>query len=347
MITAMSDYKLKQLVWELTMSCCFNCKYCGSGGGQHRDNELTTSECLDVADQLIELGVERVNLIGGEVFMRPDWDVIAKRLTSAGVKVTIITNGWLFNSEVIQQIKDAGIKALGISLDGPKDIHDKYRQTGSYDRAIKAIDDLTAAGLKVAVISTLNSENVQRLDELYNILKTKKIYTWQLQACSPMGNAANSGIPFEINHSDVMRFIVDKNKETVRNKNRFIIVAADNIGYFDDDEVFVRGSLTGQRFYNGCMAGISSIGIDSVGNVKGCESMQDPRFNEGNLREKTLKEIWENPQGFSYNRQFSIDKLTGKCKNCEFGRVCRGGCRSYNYFATGGLYEHPYCAKIQ
>ena len=347
MITAMSDYKLKQLVWELTMSCCFNCKYCGSGGGQHRDNELTTSECLDVADQLIELGIERVNLIGGEVFMRPDWDVIAKRLTSAGVKVTIITNGWLFNSEVIQQIKDAGIKALGISLDGPKDIHDKYRQTGSYDRAIKAIDDLTAAGLKVAVISTLNSENVQRLDELYNILKTKKIYTWQLQACSPMGNAANSGIPFEINHSDVMRFIVAKNKETVRNKNRFIIVAADNIGYFDDDEVFVRGSLTGQRFYNGCMAGISSIGIDSVGNVKGCESMQDPRFNEGNLREKTLKEIWENPQGFSYNRQFSIDKLTGKCKNCEFGRVCRGGCRSYNYFATGGLYEHPYCAKIQ
>ena len=347
MITAMSDYKLKQLVWELTMSCCFNCKYCGSGGGQHRDNELTTSECLDVADQLIELGIERVNLIGGEVFMRPDWDVIAKRLTSAGVKVTIITNGWLFNSEVIQQIKDAGIKALGISLDGPKDIHDKYRQTGSYDRAIKAIDDLTAAGLKVAVISTLNSENVQRLDELYNILKTKRIYTWQLQACSPMGNAANSGIPFEINHSDVMRFIVDKNKETVRNKNRFIIVAADNIGYFDDDEVFVRGSLTGQRFYNGCMAGISSIGIDSVGNVKGCESMQDPRFNEGNLREKTLKEIWENPQGFSYNRQFSIDKLTGKCKNCEFGIVCIGGCRSYNYFATGGLYEHPYCAKIQ
>lgn len=347
MITAMSDYKLKQLVWELTMSCCFNCKYCGSGGGQHRDNELTTSECLDVADQLIELGIERVNLIGGEVFMRPDWDVIAKRLTSAGVKVTIITNGWLFNSEVIQQIKDAGIKALGISLDGPKDIHDKYRQTGSYDRAIKAIDDLTAAGLKVAVISTLNSENVQRLDELYNILKTKKIYTWQLQACSPMGNAANSGIPFEINHSDVMRFIVDKNKETVRNKNKFIIVAADNIGYFDDDEVFVRGSLTGQRFYNGCMAGISSIGIDSIGNVKGCESMQDPRFNEGNLREKTLKEIWENPQGFSYNRQFNIDKLTGKCMNCEFGRVCRGGCRSYNYFATGGLYEHPYCAKIQ
>lgn len=173
---------------------------------------MTTSECLDVADQLIELGIERVNLIGGEVFMRPDWDIIAKRLTSAGVKVTIITNGWLFNSEVIQQIKDAGIKALGISLDGPKDIHDKYRQTGSYDRAIKAIDDLTAAGLKVAVISTLNSENVQRLDELYNILKTKKIYTWQLQACSPMGNAANSGIPFEINHSDVMRFIVDKNK---------------------------------------------------------------------------------------------------------------------------------------
>ena len=152
----MSDYKLKHLVWELTM-------YCGSGVGLHRDNELTTSQCLNVADQLIERGIERVNLIGGEVFMRPDLDIISKRLTSAGVKLTIITNGWLFNSEVIQQIKDAGIKALGISLDGPKDIHDKYRQTGSYDRAIKAIDDLTVAGLKESVISTLNNKNLQML----------------------------------------------------------------------------------------------------------------------------------------------------------------------------------------
>lgn len=65
-------YQLQSCVWEITLACCFSCKYCGSKGGKARENELTTRECLGVVGQLKELGCERVSLIGGEVFMRPD-----------------------------------------------------------------------------------------------------------------------------------------------------------------------------------------------------------------------------------------------------------------------------------
>ena len=73
--------------------------------------------------------------------------------------------------------------------------------------------------------------------------------------------------------------------------------------------------------------------------------MYDERFNEGNLREKSLREIWEDPEAFKYNRGFTAELLSGACKNCEKGMFCAGGCRSYNYFTTGNLYEHPNCVK--
>ena len=70
------EYKLRSCVWEITLACCFSCAYCGSKAGRARVGELTTEECMDVADQLAGLGCRRVSLIGGEVFMRPDWHAI-------------------------------------------------------------------------------------------------------------------------------------------------------------------------------------------------------------------------------------------------------------------------------
>ena len=72
--------------------------------------------------------------------------------------------------------------------------------------------------------------------------------------------------------------------------------------------------------------------------------MYDPVFTEGNLRNETLKDIWENPDNFAYNRRFTKNMLTGKCAECELGEYCAGGCRSYNYFVHGKLHESPFCA---
>ena len=87
-------FRLRTCVWEITLACCFRCAYCGSRGGKARDNELSTAECLDVARQLADMGCRRVSVIGGEVFMRPDWAEIVRALTSRGVKVCVITNGF-------------------------------------------------------------------------------------------------------------------------------------------------------------------------------------------------------------------------------------------------------------
>ena len=107
-------YKLRRCVWEITLACCFNCRYCGSRAGQARENELDTDECLKVADELIKLGCIRVSLIGGEVFMRRDWKEIVMRLTRGGVAVNIITNGYLFNEKILDVLRSSGIESISV-----------------------------------------------------------------------------------------------------------------------------------------------------------------------------------------------------------------------------------------
>lgn len=333
-------YVLRSCVWEITLACCFSCKYCGSNGGKARENELTTEECLNVADQLASMGCRRVSLIGGEVFMRKDWADIVDRLTSQNVKVSIITNGFLFDDRLLEKLKSVNIESVAISLDATKSIHDKYRQVGSYSRAIQALDRLTKAGFLVSIISTLNRENVNDLANLYAILREYPVAAWQLQACSPMGNAAKYGIDYQFDVRTVIDFVRQN-----RDFAPFPMGIADNIGYYTDDDNKLRGNKYGGACFAGCRAGLTSLGIDSIGNVRGCESMYDDSFIEGNLRDKPLKEIWESPDAFAYNRRFVKTLLTGRCQICPKGPYCAGGCRSYNYFVHGMLYESPRCVR--
>lgn len=335
----MSRFALRHCVWELTLACPFRCAYCGSGGGVARADELNTAECLDVAAQLSDLGCRRVSLIGGEVFLRPDWREITAALTSRGVRVCIITNGYRMTTELIRDLKALDIESVAVSLDGPERVHDAFRQPGSFRRALEALTALTSAGVPCSVISTLRSDNAPLLPELYAVLRPLPIFAWQLQACSPMGGAAKNAVDVRFDPAAVIAFVAETAPAAP-----FAVGIADNIGYYTPEEGALRGAP--DCLFTGCSAGLSAVGIDSVGNVRGCESMYDPRFIEDNLRCRSLRDIWEAPEAFAYNRGFTPELLTGKCARCEHGPVCAGGCRSYNFFAGGGkLYESPLCAR--
>ncbi|MBL8721698.1 MAG: hypothetical protein JNL79_37270, partial [Myxococcales bacterium] len=66
-------YRPVYAVWEVTLACDLSCRHCGSRAGHARPDELTTAECLDVIDQLADLGTMEIVFIGGEVYLREDW----------------------------------------------------------------------------------------------------------------------------------------------------------------------------------------------------------------------------------------------------------------------------------
>ncbi len=336
-----SQYIPEACVWELTLRCNMRCIHCGSAAGKARTNELTIEECLDVADQLLSLGCERVTLIGGEVFLYKGWEKIARHLSVGGAEVNIITNGYLFGDSEIEQIRYAKLVNVGISVDGMEANHNRIRNVkNSFEKVLQAFALLRGANIPIAVITTLLDFNFQDLEALYHLFLDQEVNTWQLQIGNAMGNLGEqknflldpAKIPL------ITKFIKEK-----RFEQKVRLYAGDCIGYYDENELYLRNPPGTLVPWQGCQAGLSVVGIDSLGNVKGCESLYSDRFIEGNLREESLREIWFKEGNFSYNRQFNTALLTGRCTACDKGAICRGGCRSSCYFTSGSLFENYYC----
>src|SRR5262249_26848741 len=115
------------VVWELTLACNLRCAHCGSRAGRKRTDELSTEECLDIVRQLAELGTRQITLIGGEAYLRKDWLVIVKAIADAGIHCGIQSGARALTEERIRAAKEAGLGTLGVSIDGPREIHDRQR----------------------------------------------------------------------------------------------------------------------------------------------------------------------------------------------------------------------------
>lgn len=179
------------------------------------------------------------------------------------------------------------------------------------------------------------------LEGLYEVLVQSGVELWQIQIVTGMGNmeAHNDLLLQRKQIPAITQFIRE-----IRNRGKIWTYAGDDIGYYDEHELYLRNDPGTLAPWRGCKAGLRVVGIDSAGNVKGCESLYDDSFIEGNLREESLATIWNDEERFAYNRQFDISMLTGGCAGCDKGAVCRGGCRGACRFTAGSLYENPYCA---
>jgi radical SAM protein with 4Fe4S-binding SPASM domain len=337
------DYRLESCLWELTLKCTLNCMHCGSVAGKGRARELTLSECSIVAGQIVALGCRELTFIGGEIFLYRGWEEIARFLSDNGLLVNIMSNGFSIGETEINQIKYAKLSNVGISVDGMAKNHNRIRRRAdSFDRIARAMDLLNQERIPIAAVTCLLEFNFGDLEDLYAWLVSHNVQLWQIQLVNPMGNMADrreliiepEKIPL------ITDFIREKNKEKL-----MVIVAADSIGYYDDNETHIRGRRAPVCYWKGCQAGITSLFVDSVGNVKGCGALYAEKFIEGNLRERTLADIWNDKASFSYNRDFDVDILTGQCAGCDVGDECRGGCRASNYFTTNSLYESAYCSR--
>ncbi len=334
-------------VWEITQTCNMRCLHCGSYATGRRKNELTTEEALDLCDQLHEIGLTYITISGGEPMLRPDWHLLIKRLLGNNINVSIITNGYFIkeNLEKLLPLKNY-LSYIAVSIDGLRDTHDYIRQTdGAFDRAMDGIGLLRTHGFATGVITTVSRWNLHELEELQLELMKRKVLHWQVQTVFLGGrmreNPAQLPMPEDI--IPIAQFIIRENKKFKAKKIPIHTFSADSLGYCSS---ICDHLMPG---WQGCQAGLRGLGIESDGTIKGCLSLspeikseKDP-FAEASIREKRLKDIWENKNGFLYNRRFDKRKVTGFCRHCKHLEKCRCGCSQSAYFATGSKYENPYC----
>jgi radical SAM protein with 4Fe4S-binding SPASM domain len=336
----MSEYKFFPycVVWESTFACNMRCLHCGTSAGKRRPDELTTEEALKMVDDCASLGADNITLSGGEPLMREDWLVVARHIKERGMRPMMISNGLLIDEEKIREFESVPMTMVGVSLDGTEKTHNYIRQRAeSFAGAVNALKLMANnSAFGCCAVTQVSNTNLNELDQIRQIIKDTGCRLWRIQLCTATGRMKdNRELVLSLdNYPAFLRKIIQFQKlnEELR------IDVGENIGYY--------GQLGTQLWpdspYLGCFAGTRILGIESNGNIKGCLSMPED-FVEGNIREKSLIDIWNNPDGFAYNRQFTKDTASGFCHDCKYLPLCRGGCTTTSFSASGCRADNPYC----
>ena len=344
----MSEYRrISYAVWEITLKCNLACQHCGSRAGEARSQELSTLEALNLVQQLAEVGIQEVTLIGGEAFMRPDWLEIAQAITEAGMICGMTTGGFGISLETAQKMKDAGIQVVSVSVDGLEATHDHLRgKTGSWEWAFKTMSHLKQVGIPFGCNTQINRLSAPEFPQIYEKIRDAGIFTWQIQLTVPMGNAADNHQillqPYEL--LDIYPMIA---RVVQRAKQEGVDVQpGNNIGYYGPYERLLRGGGA-WTFWQGCSAGLSALWIEADGAIKGCPSLPTAAYTGGNIRDRSLRDIVEQAAELRFNlgadTPQGTEHLWGFCQTCEFAQLCRGGCSwtAHVFFDRRG--NNPYC----
>jgi radical SAM protein with 4Fe4S-binding SPASM domain len=342
------DYKPLTAVWEITMGCNMRCGHCGSSCHEPLQDELTTEEAFAVIDQMKTLGLQWITLSGGEPLTRKDWPLLAGHLTRSGIIPNIITNGWLLTEEMVRTAQANGVQTISISLDGTRETHDMIRKKGSFDRVIEAFRILRRCNNVSAANTTVTNLNIGELDAIKEVLIENKVDLWQIQIGLPMGNLAQK--KDLVVSPDVVERLIDYSYATML-EGRIRMFPADCLGYYTAKESIVRQSSTGVSvpvIWQGCNAGKRSFGLLHNGDITGCTSIRDKEFIEGNIRTRSLVDIWNDPDSFKWAREMKKTQLKGNCEECSYGSSCLGGCPNTRLTLNGDINsENVYCVYNQ
>ncbi len=330
-------------VWELTLACDLACRHCGSRAGRARPDELDTGEALELVEQMADLGVEEVTIIGGEAYLREDWTTIARAIAERGIMLTMTTGARGLDDRRVGMLADAGIRSVSVSIDGLAPTHDHLRAlSGSHEAALAALDRLRAAGIPRSVNTQLCGVNLHEIEPLFDHIAAREIHSWQVQVTVAMGRAAD--------HPELLLQpwrMLEVLPLVARLKRRceeagVVLWPASNIGYFGPYESILRDDHR-DCHQTGCEAGTRTLGIEANGDIKGCPSLPTEGYVGGNIRQHRLVDIWERSQSLRFNRDRGPEERWGRCATCYYGDVCRSGCTWTGHVLFGRRGNNPYC----
>jgi radical SAM protein with 4Fe4S-binding SPASM domain len=276
--------------------------------------------------------------MGGEPLLRDDWATITEALVRRGVSVSIVTNGVLFDRDVALRVSALGVTQVVVSLDGGEETHDTIRGTGVFSKAVEALDHSAAVGIPhrmaVTSVSKANAHDLETL--LRFLLEHENGIDWAINFSS-LRHGGRMDPALRIDERAFCEIAEFTHRARRRAGDRLRITGSHDMGYFSRRY----GELAG-RDWNGCVAGLEALGIAAGGGIKGCLCLPD-HLVDGNIRQVSLRDLWNDPGSFSYNRHFSVGDLRGECARCEHGARCRGGCLEFGSTMTGELHSAPYC----
>jgi len=295
--------------WDITCRCNLKCIHCYQAETPSR-KELTKEEAFSVLDELASLNCLTITFTGGEIFLREDFFDIARFARKKEFALYLFSNGTLIDEDAADKIRQICPVAVEISLYGMSpEVHEKVTGVpGSFQKTINAFRLLNQRNIKTVVKSTVMKANLSEFDKI-------KEFADQTQS------------RFLFSASMIPK--IDGSKEVLKNR-----LSQDELKEFFGSNLWIAKGVAkgGVKVYKPlCSAGVNSLFISAYGDVFPCVAL---RQYCGNVRENTLKEIWQS-QVIRKIRNISFEDL-GRCKKCEFADYC-DRCGGSALLETGDL----------
>ncbi len=343
------------VVWNLIRRCNLFCAHCYSDShDQDYPGELTTEECQRVIDDLAQFGVPVILFSGGEPLLRPDLFALIAYAQERGIRAVISTNGTLITPSLAEEMRDLGLSYVGVSIDGPEQVHDKFRgKKGAFQETLNGIRACIDAGLRVGIRVTLTAFNHQHLDELFRLIEEENIP----RACFYHLAYAGRGERiqrYDLSHEETRAAVDNIFRWTQDFHRRGIakdILTVDN--HTDGVYLYLRMKeeqperaaeiLQMLRWNGGNQSGVAVGDIDNLGNVHADQFWSSYSF--GNVRERPFSQIWTDTSdpvmAVLKNRRGHIK---GKCSRCSHFDICNGNLRVRAWSHYSDMWaEDPAC----
>jgi radical SAM protein with 4Fe4S-binding SPASM domain len=187
----------------------------------------------------------------------------------------------------------------------------------------------------------MNRLTMPELPAVADLLVEIGARSWMVILTAPMGRAADHPRlmlqPWQLLY--LFPLLAEIKRERL-DPNGIAFFPGNNVGYFGPLAETLRYGADRGHAWSGCGAGISSLGIEADGSVKGCPSLPSADYIGGTVRERTLADI---AAGIKRERIAAPAELWGFCKTCPHASRCRAGCTWTSHVLFGRPGNNPYC----
>ena len=259
-------------------ACPNDCIHCSapSRQGQILESSLVKS----ALSQALDMGSYLITFDGGEPMLRHDLPELVSSVDARAVAASF-TSGYHLSAERARELKQAGLYAVRISIDSPREEeHDRIRgRAGAYGDALSGVKNALEAGLLVDLFMVTSPHNIDLLEEAFSLASDLGVHELSLYEIVAVGRWATHESEV-LSDGDVLRlegFHKDKNRS-------------------EGPRVTALPYLLGPEMF-GCFAGRRWIHVDGDGEALPCAYMP---LSFGNIRDKSLKEIWKDMTSYQW-----------------------------------------------
>jgi len=264
---------------------------------------------------------------------------------------TIQTNGTLLDEEWAAFFKENDF-LVGISIDGPRAMHDTYRVNkggrGSFDQVIRGLEFLKTAGVEWNALTTVHAANGGHGRKVYRFLRDECGATF-IQFIPIIERVAEADADGEVPWSswrDRPLYVQDGERVTSRSVTaeqygRFLIDVFEEWVRRDVGEVYVQMFDVALANWVGEPPGLCvhsetcglALALEHTGDLYCCDHFVEPAFKLGNIKDTPMRELVDSER----QTQFGLDKrekLPAYCLECDVRFACHGGCPKDRFIRT-------------